>query len=145
VRIWDARTSKCVQAIETRGENINIRWSPDGQHIAVGDKEDNISLIETRKGKALKSIKFGHEVNEMAWDPMGHLFLLATGNGAVDVFRCVSHADPGLLPPGPRCALVQPALPPRGYPAARVRPPSRAASHLRAVDASPARAFVARP
>lgn len=39
VRIWDARTNKCVHAIETRGENINIRWSPDGQHIAVGDKE----------------------------------------------------------------------------------------------------------
>ena len=49
VRIWDARSGKCVHAIETRGENINIRWSPDGQHIAVGDKEDNISLIETRK------------------------------------------------------------------------------------------------
>ena len=49
VRIWDARMSKCANAIETRGENINIRWSPDGQHIAVGDKEDNISLIEMRK------------------------------------------------------------------------------------------------
>ena len=49
VRIWDARSGMCVHAIETRGENINIRWSPDGQHIAVGDKEDNISIIETRK------------------------------------------------------------------------------------------------
>ena len=49
VRIWDARSGKCAHAIETKGENINIRWSPDGQHIAVGDKEDNISLIETRK------------------------------------------------------------------------------------------------
>ena len=49
VRIWDTRTNKCANAIETRGENINIRWSPDGQHIAVGDKDDNISLIETRK------------------------------------------------------------------------------------------------
>ena len=49
VRIWDTRANKCANAIETRGENINIRWSPDGQHIAVGDKDDNISLIETRK------------------------------------------------------------------------------------------------
>eukprot|EP00967_Tisochrysis_lutea_P107593 scaffold166053_cov33-Tisochrysis_lutea.AAC.2 len=92
VRIWDARTSKCVQAIETRGENINIRWSPDGQHIAVGDKEDNISLIETRKGKALKNIKFPHEVNEMAWDHSGRLFFLTTGSGAVNVFRCALEA-----------------------------------------------------
>ena len=35
VRIWDARSGKCANAIETKGENINIRWSPDGQHIAV--------------------------------------------------------------------------------------------------------------
>ena len=66
VRIWDARTGKCAHAIETKGENINIRWSPDGQHLAVGDKEDNISIIETRKSKPLKNIKFAFEVNEMA-------------------------------------------------------------------------------
>mmetsp|Transcript_17002 Transcript_17002/g.51437 ORF Transcript_17002/g.51437 Transcript_17002/m.51437 type:complete len:273 (+) Transcript_17002:250-1068(+) len=99
VRIWDARTSKCVQAIETRGENINIRWSPDGQHIAVGDKEDNISLIETRKGKALKNIKFPHEVNEMAWDHSGRLFFLTTGSGAVNVFRYSDVLTPGELEP----------------------------------------------
>ena len=66
VRIWDTRSGKCANAIETKGENINIRWSPDGQHIAVGDKDDNISIIETRKSKPLKNIKFAFEVNEMA-------------------------------------------------------------------------------
>ena len=32
VRVWDARSGKCANAIETRGENINVRWSPDAQH-----------------------------------------------------------------------------------------------------------------
>ncbi|KAL1524903.1 hypothetical protein AB1Y20_019781 [Prymnesium parvum] len=86
VRIWDTRMSKCAQAIETRGENINIRWSPDGQHLAVGDKEDNISLIEMRKCKVLKNMKFGFEVNEMAWEQTGKLFFLTTGAGTVEVF-----------------------------------------------------------
>ena len=83
VRIWDARTNKNVHAIETRGENINIRWSPDGQHVAVGDKDDNISIIEMRKCKTLKNIKFQCEVNEMAWEPSsgGKLFFLTTGTG----------------------------------------------------------------
>jgi dipeptidyl aminopeptidase/acylaminoacyl peptidase len=129
VRIWDARTSKCVQAIETRGENINIRWSPDGQHIAVGDKEDNISLIEMRKGKALKNMKFGHEVNEMAWDPTGQLFLLATGSGGVDVFRCESHAAPCLPEPG--AGLVRPAHASSHCTTACRRPLSRGCSHPR--------------
>lgn len=104
-----------MQAIETRGENINIRWSPDGQHIAVGDKEDNISLIEMRKGKALKNIKFEHEVNEMAWDPSGQLFLLCTGGGGVDVFRCESHTAPCLSEPA---LLVRLALASRDHTAA---------------------------
>ena len=87
VRIWDARTGKCAHAIETRGENINIRWSPDGQHIAVGDKDDNISFVEMRKCKLLKSIKFGCEVNEMAWEATGKLLFLTTGTGTVEIFR----------------------------------------------------------
>jgi len=109
VRIWDARTSKCVHAIETRGENINIRWSPDGQHLAVGDKEDNISIIETRKCKALRTMKFPHEVNEMAWDPSGRLFFLTTGAGNVDVFSFVDLLKPPPAPPKPGDGSAAPA------------------------------------
>jgi len=87
VRIWDARSGKCAHAIETRGENINIRWSPDGQHLAVGDKDDNISFIEMRKFKPLKTIKFATEVNEMAWERSGRVFFLTTGPGTVELFR----------------------------------------------------------
>ena len=79
MRIWDCRIGKCAHAIETRGENINIRWSPDGHHIAVGDKEDNISLIEMRKCKMLKNIKFPSEVNEMEWHPSPPLVIIPTG------------------------------------------------------------------
>ena len=30
--------SKCVSVVNTKGENINICWSPDGNTIAVGNK-----------------------------------------------------------------------------------------------------------
>jgi len=87
VRIWDARAGKCAHAIETRGENINIRWSPDGQHIVVGDKDDNISFIEMRKCKPLRSVKFANEVNEMAWESSGRLLFLASGTGTIEIFN----------------------------------------------------------
>ena len=87
VRIWDARSGKCAHAIETRGENINIRWSPDGHHIAVGDKDDNITFVDSRKWKTLKNRKFVFEVNEMAWEKTGKLFFLTTGGGTVEVFK----------------------------------------------------------
>ena len=37
---WDVRSAKCVMNVATKGENINIDWSPDGKTIAVGNKED---------------------------------------------------------------------------------------------------------
>ena len=61
VRIWDCRIGKCAHAIETRGENINIRWSPDGHHIAVGDKEDNISLEQQHMNALLNDLFQGDE------------------------------------------------------------------------------------
>ena len=29
---------KCMEVVGTKGENINICWSPDGNTIAVGNK-----------------------------------------------------------------------------------------------------------
>ena len=33
-----ASASKCVHVVNTKGENINICWSPNGNTIAVGNK-----------------------------------------------------------------------------------------------------------
>ena len=61
----------------------------------MGDKDDNISIIETRKSKPLKNIKFAFEVNEMAWDLSGKQFFLTTGGGTVEVFSYEQMLKPG--------------------------------------------------
>lgn len=71
------------------GENINIAWSPDSQHVAVGNKEDQITIIDTKKFKALKNTKFLFEVNEIAWDASGNFFFITTGNGTIEIMRYV--------------------------------------------------------
>ncbi|KAF9896432.1 THO complex subunit 3, partial [Lobosporangium transversale] len=86
VRIWDARSAKSIHKIDTTGQNINISWSPDGQSIAVGNKEDLISFIDTRTFKVQKEVPFRVEVNEISWNPAGDLFLLTTGQGSIKVF-----------------------------------------------------------
>jgi THO complex subunit 3 len=86
VRLWDVRTGRCTNVIETRGENINIAWSPD-HHISVGNKDDDVSIIDVRKGKMLKTTRFGYEVNEMSWNADGSFFFLTTGMGTVEVLR----------------------------------------------------------
>ncbi|KAF9405228.1 hypothetical protein BGZ94_003686 [Podila epigama] len=87
VRIWDARSGKSIHTIDTGGQNINISWSPDGQNIAVGNKDDKISIIDTRTFQIEKTAQFKVEVNEIGWNPQGNLFFLTTGQGHIKVLE----------------------------------------------------------
>ncbi|KOB78215.1 Wd-repeat protein [Operophtera brumata] len=89
VRIWDIRSHKCAASISTKGENINIAWSPNGSTIAVGNKEDlhdpTGRYFATGSADALVSL---WDVNELAClrvsiehDPTGRYF--ATGSADV--------------------------------------------------------------
>ncbi len=62
------------QVIPTSGENINITWSPDGAQIAVGNKDDQLSIIDVKKSKIIKTTKFPFEVNEISWNNDGSKF-----------------------------------------------------------------------
>ncbi|KAF0912137.1 hypothetical protein E2562_013027 [Oryza meyeriana var. granulata] len=90
IRLWDARSGKS-QAVELSGENINITYKHGGTHIAVGNKEDELTIVDVRKLKALHKFKFNYEINEIAWNKTGDLFFITTGLGNVEVF-----GDPSL-------------------------------------------------
>lgn len=66
VRIWDIRSGKCATTTNTKGENINITWSPDGKTIAVGNKEDLVTFIDTRTNKIRAEEQFNFEVRSIA-------------------------------------------------------------------------------
>ncbi|RWR76158.1 THO complex subunit 3 [Cinnamomum micranthum f. kanehirae] len=85
VRLWDARSGKCSQHVELSGENINITYRPDGTHIAVGNRDDELTILDVRKFKPIVKRKFNYEVNEIAWNTTGEIFFLTTGNGTLEV------------------------------------------------------------
>ncbi|MED6112161.1 THO complex subunit 3, variant 2 [Stylosanthes scabra] len=85
VRLWDARSGKCSQQAELSGENINITYKPDGIHVAVGNRDDELTILDVRKFKPIHRRKFNYEVNEIAWNMTGEMFFLTTGNGTVEV------------------------------------------------------------
>ncbi|XP_049835346.1 THO complex subunit 3 isoform X2 [Schistocerca gregaria] len=85
VRIWDTRTQKCAATILTKGENINIAWAPDGNTIAVGNKEDLVTFIDTRTHKIKAEEQFHFEVNEIAWNKESNLFFLTNGQGCIHI------------------------------------------------------------
>lgn len=114
IRIWDVRTTKCIATVNTKGlillwcanicsvfvccdsscfsptflgENINICWSPDGQTIAVGNKDDVVTFIDakTHCSKAEEHFKF--EVNEISWNNDNDMFFLTNGGGCINILR----------------------------------------------------------
>ncbi|KAI8137063.1 WD40-repeat-containing domain protein [Fennellomyces sp. T-0311] len=85
-RIWDHRSGKCTAVVQTGGENINICWSPDGENIAVGDKNDTISFIDTRTYTIIKTQKHNVEVNEIAWNNANNMFFVTTGQGTIRAY-----------------------------------------------------------
>lgn len=86
VRLWDARSKKFLASINTKGENINICWSPDGQTIAVGNKEDLLTFIDYKTHKTKLEEHFKFEVNEISWNKTGNLFFITSGQGSVHIF-----------------------------------------------------------
>ncbi|KAL3865004.1 hypothetical protein ACJMK2_006640 [Sinanodonta woodiana] len=85
IRIWDARANKAVATVNTKGENINICWSPDGSTIAVGNKEDLITFIDARTHRSRNDEQFKFEVNEISWNNEGDLFFLTSGQGSIHI------------------------------------------------------------
>jgi len=85
VKLWDSKSHKCVTTINTKGENINICWSPDGKTIAVGNKEDLVTFIDSKTFKVKAEKQFRFEVNELSWNSENDLFFITNGQGFIEV------------------------------------------------------------
>ncbi|KAB2615942.1 THO complex subunit 3 [Pyrus ussuriensis x Pyrus communis] len=81
VRLWDARSEWEFDVISMWVlQNINITYKPDGTHIAVGNRDDELTILDVRKFKPIHKRKFNYEVNEIAWSTSSEIFFLTTGN-----------------------------------------------------------------
>ena len=69
------------------GENINITWSPDGNSIAVGNKEDLVTFVDARMFKIHTEQQFNFEVNEIEWNKSSNLFFLTSGQGCIHILE----------------------------------------------------------
>ncbi|RPB28440.1 WD40 repeat-like protein [Terfezia boudieri ATCC MYA-4762] len=83
VRFWDYRSAKCLNQVSTGGENISLTYSPDGNYVAVGTKDDNISFIDTRQNQIIKTHKENVQTNQIIWSHGGDVLFLTTGSGLV--------------------------------------------------------------
>jgi THO complex subunit 3 len=73
--------------IKTKGENINMSWSPDTNHLAVSNKDDLVSFIDLRGTDYIfNEIQRDVEVNQFCWDFKNEYFYMTTQNGTVEIY-----------------------------------------------------------
>lgn len=87
VKVWDIRYVEPVASVRLKNENITVNWSNNGSTIAVADRADLVSFIDTRGGfKVSKDQKFQFEVGEITWNKENDLFFVTSGDGKIHVF-----------------------------------------------------------
>lgn len=80
MRLWDVRIPKAnVRTDKTKGSNINLAWSPSGNKLAVGNRDDVITFIDYNSSTPHKLLKFENEVNEFSWDRNGDILFVTVG------------------------------------------------------------------
>lgn len=86
VKVWDVRFLDPYVSVKLKSENMTVCWSNNGSTIAVADKADLVSFIDTRAGyKVYKDQKFQFEVEEITWNKEGDLFFVTSGDGKIHV------------------------------------------------------------
>jgi len=64
---------------------LHAAWRPDGAEIAVLDRTDTLTVIDSSSFKVSRAFKYQTESNEIAFSADGTLIYIATVNGAIDV------------------------------------------------------------
>jgi len=123
VRIWDLREgrARAVASVKQPYEYINIAWSPDGRHLAVGSSvgtkeegvKDCVTVLDARTRRAVKRFTFAYEVNEFCWAPVAKHLVLTTAQGTLEVLRAVAPTpDEKIVVPEDRDLILDEDMPP---------------------------------
>ena len=82
VLFWDVKSKSATHKMAQKSNPLNVGWRPDGRYIAVSNKEDVVSIIDTRTYKVLNEHSFSNEINEMKWNTTGsHIFFTSGADG----------------------------------------------------------------
>jgi THO complex subunit 3 len=83
IKLWDIRTKKYIRKHVINGEILVIRYSTDGNHIAVALRDDRILVLDADLGAVVATYQETDEVYGLAWSNGSNLLAGSLGNGNV--------------------------------------------------------------
>jgi WD40 repeat protein len=81
-----------VRALNWKGSQLVLAWSPDGKHLATGDQDSTVHFWIMETGEDLMMSGYPVKVRELSWDYTSRF--LATGGGALPCVWDVSGKGP---------------------------------------------------
>ncbi|KAJ9157519.1 Tho complex subunit 3 [Pleurostoma richardsiae] len=85
VKFWDVRTKACVNEIKGLGDAFTLVWHPDGESIIVGNKADNVFILDPTSPTPRASFQQPVQTNQIAFDWAGEVIFVTTGDGRVRI------------------------------------------------------------
>ncbi|KFY55668.1 hypothetical protein V497_06837 [Pseudogymnoascus sp. VKM F-4516 (FW-969)] len=85
LKLWDVRTKTCTSEVKGLGSAVSLAWHPDGDGIIVGNKTDNLFLIDPVQAKVVAEYAQDVQTNEIAFCWSGKRIFVSTGEGRVKI------------------------------------------------------------
>eukprot|EP00180_Rhodochaete_pulchella_P002002 Plantae.Rhodophyta-Rhodochaete_pulchella.ctg3021.p1 GENE.Plantae.Rhodophyta-Rhodochaete_pulchella.ctg3021~~Plantae.Rhodophyta-Rhodochaete_pulchella.ctg3021.p1 ORF type:complete len:343 (-),score=38.45 Plantae.Rhodophyta-Rhodochaete_pulchella.ctg3021:685-1713(-) len=84
--VWDVRSQKTSSKVGLASEGFILSWSPNGEVLCVGDCDDLLTFYDVKTLQPIQSKKYERQANEFLWTSDMRHFIIATSDGAVDMY-----------------------------------------------------------
>ncbi|KAI9819893.1 MAG: hypothetical protein M1827_006463 [Pycnora praestabilis] len=85
VRFWDVRNKTSIAEVQIGGEGLSLTWTPDGEGVIVGRKDDTLVPITTKTFTASPPIPQNVQTNHTTLSHSGQELFLTTGEGRIKI------------------------------------------------------------
>lgn len=88
VKVWEYRLLRQLFSVTLGSAVLHVVYSPDGQFLAAGTKDERVNIISIAEQKVVKEWQETKtSIHQIVWSHSGGLLCLSTQQGSVKVFE----------------------------------------------------------
>ncbi|KAI1339581.1 WD domain-containing protein [Xylariaceae sp. FL0016] len=85
VRFWDVKTKTVLNEVRGLGETFTLAWSPQGDYVVVGNKDDKLHVLSPAQNAPVSSHQQSVPTNNITFCWSGQRLFATTGEGKIRI------------------------------------------------------------